>query len=268
MGGDHRSRIRPGDDVYVIVVTARGKRRDYLVKAQRGRSYATIAGVLGGDEIIGREWGVILELQAGKAFILPPTRYELSMMGFRRLGQVIYPKDYGYMVAVSGIRQGMTVLEAGVGSGFLTSMLASIIGCSGRLIGYDIREDMIETTRRNLKALGLEECVELRLGDVRKGVPEKGIDAVFLDMPDPWQALNPIHESLKPGAPVVVFLPTYNQLDKLVSYVNSSGGYVIEEAVELLLRGIDMKEGAIRPETRMIGHTGFVVLLRMVRGNL
>ena len=256
--------IREGELVFVIVESGE-RRRQHLIKAEQGLVYSTIAGVIEGSDIIGRSWGDVLELQAGRAYLLPPTRYELSMYAFKRLGQVIYPKDQGYIAVISGIREGMRVLEAGVGSGFLTAVLASIVGCKGKVIGYDVREDMLETARRNLELVGLLGRVDLRLGDVREGVPDTDLDAVFLDMPDPWEALKALHGNLKPGAPAVVFVPTFNQLEKLYENVVRTGMYVIEETVEILRREIEVKPGAIRPFTQMVGHTGYIVLLRRIR---
>ena len=234
-----------------------------MFKARRDAVYSSFAGPIRGADMVGAPWGSRVELPGGAAYLLPPTRYDLVMHGLRRGGQVIYPKDQGYIVAVSGVTPGMKVLEAGVGSGFLTSMLAVAVGCEGRVIGYDVRRDMLDVARENLRRLGLLDCVELRLGDVRRGVPERGLDAVFLDMPDPWEALRALHPSVKEGAPAVVFVPTYNQLEKTLAGVEGRG-WVLVEAVELLRREVEVKPGATRPHTQMVGHTGFIMLLRRV----
>ena len=252
------------DDYVFLIAESRGKRKEHLFKATPGSVYSTIAGTLNGDDLIGLEWGSVLELQAGKVYVLPPTRYEIMMRLFERTGQVIYPKDLGYIVEVSGIMPGMTVLEAGVGSGFLTTTLAIVVGKEGKVIGYDVRKEAIESVRRNLERLGLMDRVELRLGDIRKGVTEKSIDAIFLDVPDPWEALRVLHNNVKGGAPVVVFVPTFNQLEKIYKQLVDKGLYIIQEAVEILRREIEVKPGATRPSTQMVGHTGYIVLLRKI----
>jgi len=264
MKSTHKEVIVEGDSVYVIVEANDGRRREHLLKAVEGMVYSTIAGILRGEDLIGLRWGTVLELQAGRAYLLQPTRREIQEYLFKRVGQVIYPKDQGYIVVASSIEPGMTIVEAGVGSGFLTSVLASLLRCRGRIIGYDVRREALETTRFNLSLLGLESCVELRLGDIREGVPEKNIDMLVLDMPDPWEALKSLHPSLKAGAVSVVFVPTYNQVEKIYTSVVAKGYYVLVEAVEILRRPLEVKEGAIRPSTQIIGHTGFIVMLRKI----
>jgi tRNA (adenine57-N1/adenine58-N1)-methyltransferase len=252
--------VSPGDLVLVIVESG-DRRREYFFRASHNAVYTTIAGVLPGHALIGKPWGSRIDLQNGRAYLLPPTLRDLQEHYFRRVGQVIYPKDLGYIIVSTGLRCGMKVLEAGVGSGFLTSTLASILCCGGKLIGYDVRQDALDAVERNLRIAGLQDCVELRLGDVREGVPDSDLDAVFLDLPDPWNAAKALWPSLKPGAPLIVFLPTYNQVEKMASAAPQLG-YVLQETVELLLREVEARPGAVRPSTRMVGHTGFILLLR------
>ncbi len=256
-----RDTVEPGSDVLLVVVSGE-RRREYLFKALESAVYSTFAGVVRGSDLIGRKWGSKLTLQRGVAYILPPNRYDLMMHGLRRLTQVIYPKDQGFIVAISGIGPGMRVLEAGVGSGFLTAALATAVGCEGKVIGYDVRPDAIDTTLHNLRRLGLDKCVNLRVGDVRAGVPEEDLDAVFLDMPDPWEALEALQGNVKPGGVAVVFVPTYNQLEKLLRV--DGKGWLFMGAYELLLREVEVRQGAVRPAPQMIGHTGFIALLRRV----
>ena len=257
--------IEPGDPVLVLVEAPGGRRREYLFRADPRASYSTIAGAIRGSQLVGAPWGATIELARGRAHLLPPTLRDLEMHLFRRAGQVIYPKDLGYILVASGLRCGMTAVEAGVGSGFLTATLASALCCGGRLIGYDVRREALEATRRNLELAGLGDCVELRLGDIAEGVPERGLDAAFLDLPDPWRAASALWESLKPGAPLVAFVPTYNQVERLAQEAPKAG-YAVQEAVEIMIRGIEAKPGATRPETRMVGHTGFIVVLRRLAG--
>jgi tRNA (adenine57-N1/adenine58-N1)-methyltransferase len=258
-------KISAGDYVYIIVESRDGRRREHFFKAEKDKIYSTIAGMIRGDDLIGRNWGEILELQAGRAYLLPPTRYEIMRFLLRRAGQVIYPKDLGYIMEISGLMPGMKVVEAGVGSGFLTITLALVVGREGKVIGYDVRREAIETTRSNLEVLGLLDRVELRLGDIREGMEDE-VDGAFLDMPDPWVALKAIHKNLKPGAPAIIFVPTYDQLRKIYKELVEQELYIIEEAVEILKRDVEIRREAIRPSTQMVGHTGFIVLLRKING--
>ncbi|WP_460124219.1 tRNA (adenine-N1)-methyltransferase [Stetteria hydrogenophila] len=248
----------------LLFVVSGERRRGYLFRAVESAVYSTFAGVVRGADLAGARWGSRLELQRGVAYVLPPSRYDLMIHDLERATQVIYPKDQGFMVSLAGVGPGMRILEAGVGSGFLTAALAAATGCRGRVVGYDVRRDAIEATRRNLEALGLGGCVELRLGDVRNGVPGEEFDAVFLDMPDPWEALQALRGSVRPGGSAVVFVPTYNQLEKLLAV--DGDGWVFINAYEVLVREIEVKRGAVRPSPQMTGHTGFIALLRRVDG--
>jgi len=254
-----------GEEEPVILLVVQGwKRRKYYFKPRRGATYTTFAGVLRGEDIIGKPWGFTGKLGKARYYLLPPLGPELIENFGRRGGQVIYSKDSAYIAYKSGIRPGSRVFEAGVGSGFLTIALASIVCPNGMIYGLDLRADMLEKARENIRLAGYEECVTLRLGDITNGIGVEELDAGFLDMPDPWRALQPVYTALKPGATLVVFLPTANQLVKMVERVEEHGGYVIHEIDEILLREWEPTRGAVKPSPRMIGHTGFVLFLRKI----
>jgi len=262
-------RVRVGDLVAVLVV--RGwRRRVYYFRVERGRVYSTFAGAIRWDELVGLEYGARLVRGGAEWYVLPPTWVEWLVNAGARRSQVIYPKDSGYMVLMAGLRPGSRVFEAGLGSGFLTSVIAAVVCPTGVIYGVEARRDMLEAALANLEALGFRDCLVARLGDVRKGVGARGLDAGFLDVPDPWEALDAAWEALKPGAPLIVFLPTMTQLDKLAHALQRHGGFVAAEAGELLHREIELVPGAVRPSPRMIGHTGYYIVLRRLsaRGGL
>jgi len=254
-------RVRLGDLVAVLVV--RGwRRRTYYFRVERGRVYSTFAGAIRWDELAGLEYGSRLLRGGAEWYVLPPTWVEWLVNAGARRSQVIYPKDSGYMVLRAGLRPGSRVFEAGLGSGFLTSVIAAVVCPTGLIYGVEARRDMLEAALANLEALGFRDCLVARLGDVKGGVGARGLDAGFLDLPDPWEALDAAWEALKPGAPLVLFLPTMTQLDKLARGVERHGGFVAVEAGELLHREIELVPGAVRPSPRMIGHTGYYIVLR------
>jgi len=260
-------RVQLGD--YIVVLVVRGwRRRLYHFRVERGRVYSTFAGVIRWDELVGLEYGSRLERGGATWFILPAVWVEvLEEFGVRR-SQVIYPKDSAYLVVRAGLRPGSRVFEAGLGSGFLTSVISSVVCPTGLVYGVEVRRDMLEAALENLRLAGLDSCLVARLGDVRRGVGARGLDAGFLDMPDPWEALDSAWEALRPGAPLIVFLPTMTQLDKLAYRVESHGGFAIVEAGEILRRDIEMVPGAVRPSPRMVGHTGYYVVLRRLAQRL
>ncbi len=253
--------INEGDLVLIYI----DERRKFIVRARKGLKFTSDRGVLDFDEVIGKPYGSTVVLSTGaKAWLLKPLPYDVMDKGFRRPTQVIYPKDIGYMIVMSGVKPGSKVLEAGAGSGFLTAMLALHVMPTGKVISYEVRENIYKVARRNLELLGVIDYVDLRLGDVRQGVDEKRFDAAFLDMPDPWNALQSVHSALKPSAPLVVFVPTYNQVEKTCLAMEKHGGFVDIRAVEIMLRELQVKEGAVRPKPTMIAHTGFIIMARKV----
>ena len=257
-------RVREGDKI-LLLVESEGRRRQYYVRVERGHVYSTIAGNVKSESILGRLVGEALELPLGRAYILEPTITEVMEHFYERRTQVIYPKDSGFMALIAGLRPGMRVLEAGVGSGFLTTVIALHVCPHGRVYGFDVKREYLEVARTNLEMSGFSSCVELALGDVRRGVGIEGLDAAMLDLPDPWEALEALAPSIKLGAPVVVFLPTYNQVEKVSRWARSRRSYVVQGVYETMLREVEDSPGAVRPSPRMVGFTGFIVLLRRIR---
>jgi len=122
---------------------------------------------------------------------------------------------------------------------------------------------MIEIAKKNLEKVKFLDCVIINNLDIREGINEENFDSAFLDMADPWNALDKIHKSIKTSAPVIVFIPTVNQIEKLLAYIDNK--YVIQEISELIKREWEPRKEALRPTVRTIGHTGFIVLLRTIK---
>ena len=251
--------ICEGDPVLIII----DNKRRFIAEARPGAVIYTDRGAVPLGQAIGMPYGSRLPLPGGRsAVLLRPMLDDLLLIGYARRSQVIYPKDLGYMVLVGGVGPGTRVAEAGVGSGFLTSVLAYLVGDEGRVYGFDVREDMLRTARRNLSRAGLLERVELALHDVREGIPVERVDAVFLDLPDPWNVVEHAYRVLRPSGRIVVFQPTVNQVEKTVASMRRHGGFIDIRTVEILLREYIVEEGRTRPYTRMIGHTGFITYAR------
>jgi len=250
--------VREGDWILVYL----NERRKFLVRVRKGELLGSDKGVLKLDDVIGLPYGSKVKLSTGyEAYILRPLFHDFFLK-YRRVTQVIYPKDLGFIIFISGISSGSRVLEAGVGTGFLTTTLANVVKPDGRVYAYDVRREFLEAARRNLELSGLIEYVELKLGDIRQCIEEKDLDAAFLDIPDPWNALDSVHTALKPSAPIIAFMPTINQVEKLVTAMKAHGGFIDVNAIELILREYIVKEGATRPRTTMIAHTGYIVYAR------
>lgn len=241
------------------------RKRRFVAKVRPEARLATDKGVVELGDLIGKAFGTIHRSSIGVRFAaLRPQLVDLLMHGFKRMTQVIYPKDLGFILLLSGVGPGSRVVEAGTGSGFLTAVLAFYVRPNGRVYTYDVRKECIELAKRNLELAGLLDYVEFKLGDVRKGIEERDVDAVILDMPSPWEALNSAYEALKPSSPLICFLPTISQVEKTIARILSHGGFLRPSVFEIMMREYKAVPGELRPETWMVGHTGYIIYTRKV----
>ena len=249
--------IREGDLVLLY-----SRRRQYLVQVLKGKRYSFNEGILQAEELIGKEFGAEVATHLGFNFkLMRPTLLDVVYRGFTRKTQVVYPKDAAMMILKCNIGPGSRVVEAGTGSGYLTALLAYYVRPDGVVYTYEVRREFVETAIKNLEYAGLREYVVFRERDVRNGIEEKEVDAVILDLADPWLVLEHAYCALRSGGALACFLPTINQVEKVVEEAAQKGFEMIE-AIELILRSYKVKSGETRPETRMIGHTGYLVFAR------
>jgi tRNA (adenine57-N1/adenine58-N1)-methyltransferase len=175
----------------------------------------------------------------------------------RRNAQIIQPHDASYMIFRSGVRTGSVVLEAGAGSGSLSSFILWSIGSSGKLVTVDNNENNLAATKENLSNFyDLSNWFPL-LGDVRTEKIEGRFDAIFLDIPDPWNAVSNVIENLKPGGFVTTYSPNFNQMEKTVIEMKKLGMLVMENT-ELIRRNMLVREGSTRPDHISLWHTAFI----------
>ncbi len=245
--------LKEGDIVTIWV----DSRRVYLLKITRGKRLETDKGYILHDDLIGKEYGDLVKMSKSSAYLLKPFLEDIYL-GLKRPSQVLYPKDVAYMIYSSGIKPGDKVVEAGTGSGFLTISLAYFLGEEGKVITYDIRKDMQESAKYNAYLLNIDGRIEFKNKDIKNGIDEKDVDAVFLDMPCPWEVVSKAYDALKQSGALIVFVPTVNQVEK--SYLEMEKYNFIEiHAEELLLREYKVKEGATRPKNIGVMHTGFII---------
>ena len=249
--------IQPGERVMLIDP----KERRYLVTMTPGSSFHTHAGIVAHDEVIGHEEGVYVAANNGRSFlVLRPTLGDV-VLKMPRGAQVIYPKDLGAILMAADLGPGMRVLEAGVGSGAL-SMTVLRAGCS--IVGYEIREDFAERARQNVVAmLGEDIDYRIEIRDVTEGIEERGLDRILLDMPEPWKVVAHAEEALRPGGIFFAYLPTINQTWQLRETLASSG-FAMAETTEVLRRTWHIEDRSVRPDHRMVAHTGFLTHARRV----
>ncbi|WP_449462838.1 tRNA (adenine-N1)-methyltransferase [Tardisphaera miroshnichenkoae] len=234
----------------------------FVVRASPELKFHTHKGFVLGSDIIGKEFGDTIKTSGGVEFaLLRPTMRDF-IRKFSRASQIIYPKDAAIIIGYLDVAPGFTVLEGGVGSGALTAALARAVGAGGKVISYDIREEAIETAKKNLEMLDLNN-VELRVGDVSTYAGDP-VDAIMLDVPSPWEMVTWAKSAMKPSSLCACLCPTYNQVEKTVLALREAG-FVDVQALEILERKIKVAENATRPENLGLSHTAFLVFARSTR---
>jgi tRNA (adenine57-N1/adenine58-N1)-methyltransferase catalytic subunit len=249
---------------HVLLIDARDRR--YLITLGTGRQFHSHLGAIDHDDLIGRPEGITVHASGGARLIAFRPGLSDFVLKMRRGAQVVYPKDIGLILVYADIFPGATVVEAGTGSGSLTLALARAVGESGRVISYEVRADHHERASENIaswyESLGKKpENLELRLGDIFDGLPETDVDRMILDLPEPWRAVGPATDGLRPGGIVCCYLPTVPQVSDTVAALRG-GGFGLVSAFEGLLRTWNVDGQSVRPDHRMVAHTGFIVVGR------
>jgi tRNA (adenine57-N1/adenine58-N1)-methyltransferase len=178
-----------------------------------------------------------------------------------RKAQVISPKDGFTMPHYLDISCGSRVIEGGVGSGALTIVLLKSVAPAGRVYSYDLRDDHASVARRNIARAGLEDCWDLKIGDISTASLEEDVDAAVLDMPDPWNAVGNIIRALRHGGHLCCYVPNANQLETAVRAMRDTGFRELF-LVENLQREMVVHNGGVRPSSEMAGHTGYLAFGR------
>ncbi len=238
--------------------------KNHLLILKAGEVFMTHRGVIKHDDIIGQPWGVRLESHSGHPFfVLQPGITDL-VQAIKRTTQIMYPKDIGYIVLRLGVGPGRRVLECGGGSGGLTTVLAYLIGDTGCVYSYERNPETQQLARKNLRLFGLEERVEFKLGDANEGFEERNLDAIFLDLPNPYDYLEQVRTSLKGGGQFATLLPTMNQVELTLRALSHSN-FAFIDVCEILLRHYKSDWSRLRPVDRMVAHTGYLIFARSIQ---
>ena len=199
-----------------------------------------------------------IQSHLGKEFRIVEPGYNDLLHRAKRGPQIITPKDIGLILMSTDIDKKSTVLEAGSGSGFLTCALARFVK---KVISYEKREDFHTIAKENAAFLDLKN-ITFKHKDITEGIEEKNLDLIVLDMPDPTKALEHAHKALKQGAYFITYLPTINQVDLFIKEAQKT--FHLIRVTELLQRDWHVEEQRVRPQSQMIGHTGFLCILRKI----
>lgn len=255
--------LAAGDLVQLIDV----KGRRYQATLAPGKQFHSHSGFIEHDEIIGVEEGSTLKTTRGQPFVV--FRPTLSDFVFKmpRGAQVIYPKDLGPILMLADIAPGVRVLESGVGSGALSM---TMLRAGADIVGYELREDFAERAVANVeKFLGADVSTRYRveIRDCYEGIEGEGgagtgFDRVVLDLPEPWQVVPHAERALRPGGLFLAYTPSVIQVSQLREALAGSR-FFGAETVEVLQRGWYVEGQAVRPDHRMVAHTGFLTHARL-----
>lgn len=239
------------------------KDRHYLITLKEGAAFHTHAGIVQHDDVIGLAEGSTVGSSSERSFlVLRPTLSDV-VLKMPRGAQVIYPKDLGAILMQADIAPGQRVLEAGVGSGALSMTL---LRAGASITAYEIREDFARHAERNVHdLLGPDVDYRVEIRDVTEGIDEVDLDRVILDMPEPWAVVKHAEGALRPGGIFLAYLPTINQT-QLVRESLREHAFGLEETVEILRRTWHVDGRSVRPDHRMVAHTGFLTSARRLVG--
>ena len=240
------------------------KRRRHLIRLVAGGEFHTHAGVLDHDTIIGKDEGAMLRTTRGAALLaIRPTMSEF-ILEMPRGAQVIYPKDLGPILMLADVFPGAQILESGIGSGALTMTLLRAIGPTGHVTGYEIRDDFANRAQRNVEAfLGPDQPLTVEVRDVYEGIELEDVDRILLDLPEPWRVVKHAETALRPGGIILAYLPTIGQVARLREELADSAFGMIE-SLEVLQRTWHVDGQSVRPDHRMVAHTGFLTHARLL----
>lgn len=252
--------LAPGDRVLLIDT----KHRRHLVTLAEGGAFHSHAGVLEHAQLIGEEEGVTVRTTMGARMVaVRPTLAEY-VLKMPRGAQVIYPKDLGPILMLADIFPGAHVLESGVGSGALTMTLLRAIGPQGHVLGYELRDDFADRARRNVEGfLGQDVPLTLEVRDVYDGIDATDLDRIILDLPEPWRVVKHAEAALRAGGILLSYLPTIGQVMRFREELAGSS-FGMTESLEVLQRGWHVDGQSVRPDHRMVAHTGFLTHARLL----
>jgi len=259
--------FQPGERIHLIDK----KERHYALTLKTGDVFQHSGDRIHHDSIIGKPDGTTVEFSPSKVMIaIHPTLAEYSLK-MPRGAQVIYPKDLAIMPMWADVYPGARVFEAGVGSGALTMALLRAVGDRGCVVSYEVREDFAATATKNIERfMGKVPNHFLHIRDAYEGI-EVGegdspwlFDRVVLDIPEPWQVIPHAAQALRVGGIYLSFVPTVPQVMQTVQALEESKVFTLVQNFETLLRTWNVKGRSVRPDHRMVAHSGFITVARKV----
>lgn len=260
-----KSRFGPGE----LVVFLDDKGREYVRRLDPERTIHVRDGVIHPEHLIGLREGERVYNHRGQRFLLLRPTLAQWIPHLPRQAQPIYPKDIGPILVWGDFHPGARVVEVGVGPGALSTAILRAIGPSGHLTSYEARPDFAERARQNVELfLGVVPNWTLKVADAFGGIEERDADRLVVDLAEPWLLIEEAAHVLRPGGVFLSHLPTVLQVKELVDALRASSAFGATTCFETLQRFWHVEGRSVRPEHRMVAHTGFLVLARRLSGTL
>ncbi len=247
--------VKEGD----LVILYFDEKSEFVLEVKKGIKFSTHHGTIKLEDLIDQEYGTEIKTHLNKPFYLLRPSISDLMMKVRRQTTIVYPKDAGFMILRTGIGPGSKVIEIGTGSGALTILLANTVRPDGRIYTYERRKDFFENSQRNVKRCGFDQFVEFYHVDVAKdGLKQTAVDAVFIDIPEPWTVIGQARKSLSGGSHLVSLSPNIEQVKKTKEVLDVEKFKRIG-VFEIMLRDILIRHTGTRPKERAITHTAYLI---------
>ena len=192
------------------------RHKSFIFTLSEDKELHTHRGIIKHNEINGLLYGSKLLSHNGSPFFLLQPSLADILVDLKRITQILYPKDIGYLLFQMGVGEGQQIIEARTGSGAMTIALAYSVGPSGRIFSYDQKKEFQNLAKKNLSLVGLEDRVDFKLRDIQEGFDEKNVDAIFLDVNNPYDYIEQAKQALKPGGFFGSLVPTTNQVSRLL----------------------------------------------------
>lgn len=240
---------------YALIVY---KDKRYFKKIEPGKSFHGTGGAINFSDLIGTEYGV----KFGSYEIYEPTLEDIIMYGVRRETQIVYPKEAYHICFKLNLKNGSKIFEAGAGSGALTCIFSRMVGPEGKVVTLEKEERHYKNSRKNIERFTDWDNVDLRQGDIID-FDETDFDAAFIDVREPWTVIEKVRDILKGSAYLGIIVPTTNQvIESLRALIDGFGDI---EVLEIMLRRYKTIPERVRPEDRMVAHTGFLIFARRLK---
>ena len=237
----------------------------YFENVENKEIISTHKGNIPVEEIFAANWGSVVKTHLGRPYrIVEVDLHDFIMYGLKRETQIIYPKDSSYICSYLSLKNGDKVFECGCGSGALTMLMANIVATEGKVYSYERKERFINLATENLQFQNLIDYVEIKQRDLEleeEEIEEDSFDAAFVDTKEPWKILNKVSERLKPGKKLGILVPTVNQIIEVLNTLKKIK-HIDVNVKEIFIRDFKTLPNRVRPEDRMVAHTGFLIFSR------